>query len=333
MQRPFCTISAILAAGILFFLPLDAGKAACREPTMKILEEMRQIEFTQINYDDEADPYYGYIKGSIPVVISAPHGAKHFRTAEGVWKEADAYTSSLAIMLGRLTGAHVLFVKNKTGEDPNNDAGTEYKEALEEAVKENHIKFVLDLHGSASRRPFKIDVGIMHTSRSLCSCPSYRDIMEKIFAGFESPVFNQRFSACGEGTITCFARNRLGIEAAQIEINPHYRIVESKSTGFKADPRNVLDLVERLRRLIMAINEKMTETAPEAADSLSCLRLVRAMGGFGRVHKNGLFLFFSLFYPRRFTLLSMHLSPTVSEPLFMIPFSRKPFRRGVDDFA
>jgi hypothetical protein len=252
-------MSALLAAGVIFFLLRDAGKADCREPTVKIPEEMRQIEFTRISYDEEAYPYYAYIKGAIPFLISAPHGACHFRTAEGAWKREEAYTSSLAIVLGRLTGAHVLFVKNKTGEDPNNDAGTNYKEALEKAVKENRIKFVLDLHGSDARRPFKIDVGIMHISRSLCSCPTYRDIMEKIFAGFEPRIFNQRFSAGGEGTITCFARNSLGIEAAQIEINANYRIVESKSTGFKADPRNILDLAERLRSLIMAINEKITE--------------------------------------------------------------------------
>ncbi len=83
--------------------------------------------------------------------------------------------------------------------------------------------------------------------------------MEKIFAGFQPRIFNQRFSAGADGTITCFARNSLGIEAAQIEINANYRIVESKSTGFKADPRNILDLVERLRRVITAIDEKITE--------------------------------------------------------------------------
>jgi hypothetical protein len=228
---------------------------------MKIVEEMRRIEFTRIDYDEEVHPYYGYIKGSIPVLISAPHGAKHYRKAEGVWKGADAYTSSLAIVLGRLTGAHVLFVKNKTEEDPNNDAGTEYKEALEKTVEENRIKFVLDLHGSDGRRPYKADVGTMHATRALCSCPSYRDIMERVFAGFEPRVFNQRFSACGEGTITRFARNSLRIEAAQIEINANYRIVESKSTGFRADPRNVLDLVERLRAVILAVNEKIAESA------------------------------------------------------------------------
>ncbi len=259
MQCPLRIMAAVLVAGIMFCLPPETGKADCREPAVKITDEMRQIEFARINYDDEADPYYGYIKGSIPVLISAPHGAKHFRTAEGVWKEADAYTSSLAIVLGRLTGAHVLFVKNKTEEDPNNDAGTTYKKALEKVVKENHIKFVLDLHGCEARRPFKIDVGIIHASRSLCSCPSYRDVMEEVFAGFEPRIFNQRFSAATEGTITCFARNSLNIEAAQIEINANYRIVEGKTTGFRADPRNVLDLVERLRRVIVAIDKKITE--------------------------------------------------------------------------
>jgi hypothetical protein len=59
-------MSALLAAGVIFFLLRDAGKADCREPTVKIPEEMRQIEFTRISYDEEAYPYYAYIKGAIP---------------------------------------------------------------------------------------------------------------------------------------------------------------------------------------------------------------------------------------------------------------------------
>ncbi len=249
--------TAALFAAMLCFLAFDAGKAECRVATMQILDEMRRIEFTQIDYDEEAHPYYGYIKGSIPILISAPHGAKHYRKAESAWKGADAYTSSLAIVLGRLTGAHVLFVKNKTEEDPNNDTGTEYKTALEKAVKENHIKFVLDLHGSDAWRPYKVDVGIVDDSPALCSCPSYRDAIETAFAGFEPHIFNQRFSACGKGTITCFARNSLGIEAAQVEINAKYRIVESKSRRFKAEPAKVMEMVGRLKQLILAINAKI----------------------------------------------------------------------------
>ena len=255
MRRSFM-IGMIAAAAMLFFLPPRAARGEPGEAGASLLEEMRRIEFTSISYDKEAFPYYGYMKGSIPILISAPHGAKHFRASDGTWKAEDAYTASLAIVLGRLTGAHVLYVKNKTREDPNNDRTGAYKEFLKKAVKENRIRFVLDLHGSAASKP-KVDVGIIETSPSRCSCPSFRDILEGAFSDLEPGVFNRRFAARGAGTVTCFARNDLGIEAAQIEISRNYRIVESRSTGFKADPRNVLDMIERLRKAILAINEKM----------------------------------------------------------------------------
>ncbi len=126
--------TAVLSAAFVFFLAARIGRAGERV-SPGVVDEMRRIEFAQINYDDEATPYYGYIKGSIPVLISAPHGAKHYRAAEGAWRKEDAYTASLAIVLGRLTGAHVLYVKNKTTEDPNNDTGTQYKEFLKKIDK------------------------------------------------------------------------------------------------------------------------------------------------------------------------------------------------------
>ncbi|MGA3173115.1 MAG: hypothetical protein ABSE25_01665 [Syntrophorhabdales bacterium] len=196
----------------LFFPAARVRQADSRESAAWVLEEMRHIEFSAINYDDE------------------------------------------------VTGAHVLYVKNRTREDPNNDMGTKYKEALKEAVEKNRIGFILDLHGSGGSRPFKIDIGIMDNSPARCSCPTFRDILEKVFADFEPRIFNQRFPARSGGTITCFARNSLGIEAAQVEINANYRIVRSKSTGFETDPANIVDLTKRLRRVIEAADNRIGRT-------------------------------------------------------------------------
>jgi len=256
-MRRFSMIGMFATAAMLVFFAARAAQGQPPRAGASLLEEIRRIEFTSISYDEEATPYYGYIKGSIPILISAPHGAKHFRASDGTWKAEDAYTASLAIVLGRLTGAHVLYVKNQTREDPNNDTGTAYKEFLKGVVQANHIRFILDLHGSAGQKP-KVDVGIMEASPSQCSCPTFRDTLEGAFFDLEPKVFNQRFAARGAGTVTCFARNYLGIEAAQVEISRNYRIVMSKSTGFKADPKNVLDMVERLRKAILAINQKMS---------------------------------------------------------------------------
>jgi hypothetical protein len=251
-----------LMAGALSVLALATSRGGCETPKNDIVEDMRRIEFASIDYDKPADPYFAYIRGTIPVLVSAPHGAKHFRTKEGRWKGEDAYTASLAIELGKLTGAHVLYVKNKAGEDPNNDPGTKYKAFLKKVVKENNIRFILDLHGSDSRRPYKVDVGIMNNEVTLCSCPTYRSVIENTFSGFEPRVFNQNFPAHGKGTITYFAKETLGIEAAQIEINAKYRIVESKANGFKADPNKVLEVVGRLEALIRAVGGPETGESP-----------------------------------------------------------------------
>jgi len=251
---------ALFLALLLF--SFQPGEVLCTELDQEILAHLREIEFTRIDYDQEADPYFAYLPGTIPVLVSAPHGTKHYRASEGRWRVEDAYTSSLAIELGKLTGAHVLYARNKSREDANNDADGEYKAFLEKIVKEKGIKFILDLHGAEGGRPFSVDVGVRESAVAACSCPTYRGTLEKTFSGFEADLFNQHFSARSPGTITSFARDSLGIEAAQIEINAHYRVVESKTTGFKADPSHVLAMVKRLATLIQAIAEKTPGASP-----------------------------------------------------------------------
>lgn len=223
----------------------------------RILDEIRRIEFNEINYDRLSKDYFSYVEGKIPVLISAPHGAKHFRTRENRWKGEDAYTASLAIQLGRLTGAHVIFVRNKAGEDPNHDFRSRYKDAVAEAVKKHKIKFLLDLHGAAADRPFKVDVGILTNCLEKNSCPTFREIIKTSLAGFQDDPFNRRFTANGAGTMTWYARNKLGIEAAQVEINAGHRVVESKNGTFRARGEDVLELLGRLEKMIRAVDGKI----------------------------------------------------------------------------
>jgi hypothetical protein len=102
--------------------------------------------------------------------ILTPHGAKHFRDDD--WKEEDQYTSSIAIKLGEITGAHVIYVKNKTREDSNYMERTKYKERIKEAIEEHGIKFLMDLHGVDQHKPFKICVGTGYDENEKSSCPT-----------------------------------------------------------------------------------------------------------------------------------------------------------------
>ena len=44
-----------------------------------ILQDIRNIESMRIDYNKEEEDYYEMIKGRIPVLLSAPHEAKHYR--------------------------------------------------------------------------------------------------------------------------------------------------------------------------------------------------------------------------------------------------------------
>jgi hypothetical protein len=260
-------------AGLIILLFAIAPKSGYCEESVSIIEDLRLIEASDIKCSKLSDQYYGYVEGHIPILISAPHGTKHYSASEGRWRAKDACTSSMAIMLGRLTGAHVIYAKYKTTEDPNCDEPSRYKDFLERVVRENGIRFVMDLHGAGRNRPFKIDVGTMGDETDLSSCPTYKPIIAEAFRGFGDRVFNKRFQGKNTGTITNFARNHLGVEAAQFEINARYRIIKSADPSLRARPSDVNDLMGRFRDMIININAKI-----ESSGKPSCPQTIGSGG-------------------------------------------------------
>ncbi len=245
----------------------EGNRAMIAQQAGQILAQIKDIEFNQIEYGETSAKPYGFIKGLIPVLISAPHGAQHYRRDH--WKGEDEYTSSLAIVLGQLTGAHVLYVRNRIPEDPNQGGPSKYKNLIRQVVDEYGIQFVIDIHGSDKKRPYKVDVGIISMETAESSCPVYWGIIQEAFAGFQEPLFNQAFPAKGRGTITSFCKNVLGIEAAQFEINAKYRVLQRKPDSskaragrdpdFRAEDQDVLELISRMTMMIAGIHEKMKE--------------------------------------------------------------------------
>jgi hypothetical protein len=233
----------------------------------KLIEEIRKIEFERIKYNQESEDYFETQQGNVPILISAPHGARHLR--RGKWKEEDEYTSSIAIKLAETTGAHVIYVKNKTCEDPNYIKRARYKDKIREIVQNDGIKFLLDIHGVNKSRPFKICVGTRYNNNNESSCPTYKDTIEEALRDFqEPPIFNRRnFKAKKKGTITSFARKECGIESAQVEINARYRIVDRKPDSskamsreepvFRAEEEDVLELFDHLKEMILTIRKKI----------------------------------------------------------------------------
>ena len=232
-----------------------------------LLKKIKEIEGTEIKYDIESTDYFNFKEGEIPILISAPHGARHLR--KNNWKEEDEYTASIAIMLAEMANAHVIYVKNATREDPNYSKENRYKDKINEVVNKYGIKFILDLHGAKKNTPFKIGIGIIDEKTEKCSCITFKETIQRAFSGFQENKFNPPgYTASYPGTITYFAKNKLGIEAAQFEINAKFRIVERKpdstkakngeDPNYKANEKDVLELIEVMERLIADINDKIT---------------------------------------------------------------------------
>jgi len=232
-----------------------------------ILAAIRAIECERIQYDSASDDYFEVIEGDMPILFSAPHGARHLR--DGTWKGEDEYTSSLAITLGGLTGASVIFVKKKTKEDSNYVPTTRYKDTIRKLVHEKGIRFLADIHGADIGRNYKVTVGIIDKEdMERCSCPRCKPLIEEAFRAFQYPLFHlDAFTAASPETVTSFARHTCGIEAVQFEINAGYRIVERKpdstralhgdSPNFRAEESNVLELVQCLEEMVTRINEEI----------------------------------------------------------------------------
>ncbi len=206
-----------------------------------------------------------FLPGSLPVLVSAPHGAAH--TRHGRLKEEDDFTAGMARLCAELSGAHVLYAWRKSATDPNYYPDVPYKQALREIVRRYDIDFVLDLHGCAAYRDFGIALGTMQ-GRSLS--PDCRRLILRVLyhygfrgsGGWLSRVDIDRTFTGGNGsrqeTITRFVSQRLGVAAVQLELNSYLRVVRrrpqaSERQPFEGDPAMIERTVQLLVGLVRAV--------------------------------------------------------------------------------
>ena len=231
--------------------------------------KLRDFEETQVRYRDAPPagrPPFRYLPGTRPVLISAPHGALHWR--HDGWKGEDEYTAALAHLLSKETGAHAIYTVWRIRPDPNFEDDSEYKQTLASLLAEYDIELVLDLHGARRGRDFGIELGTM----SGLTCPDYEAtiIRHLEWQGFvrdhrrslDRLWVNQLFKGgARQRTVTRFVWEQCGVNAAQIEINAHLRVVRRKPDAmlysdepdFSADPVRLRRTIRALVRIIRAV--------------------------------------------------------------------------------
>ena len=179
---------------------------------MNFEEEINELELSKFNSD------YIVKKGNLPILFTAPHTMRQVRE-DGTIKLSEPYTKAIALYLNKHLNVNCMIKINDTKLDSNRDNRDEFKIELLRFIKDNNIKLVIDLHGSAKSREFDVEFG---TLNNLSADFSTVKELEESFVenGVNNIYYNDPFKG---GAITQYVYGIKDVDVIQIEINGKYR--------------------------------------------------------------------------------------------------------------
>lgn len=194
--------------------------------------------------DDKTDGIH-FIRGDLPILISAPHATAHVRL--GKLKRQEFYTGALAVLLHSLAGCHVLYTDRLSADDPNYTDDAPFKQKLSEIAQRHGFEFLIDLHGTGSERSGDVFPGVGTDGEFLRARRSAID--ELRFSALSNGITlgpEDIFPAARQMTVTRYAANKLGVPAMQLEISQSLRQPESAPADFLRLVNFLRDFIERL---------------------------------------------------------------------------------------
>ena len=175
-------------------------------------------EFHKIRKDllKDCESDYVYFETNSSVLVSAPHGVSQVRL--GKFKVAEIGTIPVAKMLASALKTNLIIKTKNNDDDANFTLDCDYRTRIENAVKTQKIKYLIDFHGMAKHRPFDINLGINFGNNIKQD--------EKMFSSLKNALENAGLNVsidepfcAGPTTIAgSFAKN-FNIWTIQIEIN------------------------------------------------------------------------------------------------------------------
>ena len=111
-----------------------------------------------IDVQNENFSVFKILENKSKIMISASHSVRHMREWEIL--PQDLLTWWLSLYLWKRLNLPVIYSTSYKVWDPNFDENknSEYKQVLLEYIKENGIKFLIDLHGCWSFRDFSMEL-------------------------------------------------------------------------------------------------------------------------------------------------------------------------------
>ena len=183
-------------------------------------------------------------QGENNILLSAPHAFKHLR--KGKSKNNEYNTSNLIKLLHKYTKCHIIYTYKEKDFDANYDINSEYKSLLSAYIKENNIKYFIDIHGTLDNT-YTIEIGTNKYQNVLNDQNLIKDVI-KIFnaSGIHKIVVDKQFKASGN-TLASYVANTCNIKSMQIEIASDYRKLKKKPLKFNKVLRSIDELIEYLK--------------------------------------------------------------------------------------
>lgn len=189
---------------------------------------------------------YSIKKGTLPILISSPHTVHHSR--KNRLKEAEEFTGSLGDIVQSITDCFYICTIRDDKEDPYEIEETQYKKAVKELVSKHNIKYFIDLHGAALKRPFDIDLGT--NNGQLLEDNISKEIITIFHQNSMTDIsLNEMFKADKIQTLSNYSFNVLNVPSIQIEINRRFRNPDSNIEEFSKLVSSIIQIVYYLDEL------------------------------------------------------------------------------------
>lgn len=194
----------------------------------------------------DTDKSFVIKEGSGCVMISAPHCVEQLRN--GKTKFAERQTGVLAEMLHELTGCPIILKTRPEDGDANYDAVCGYKTELSEYVKNNGIKFIIDLHQLSPERKVMVNLGTGN-----CKNVSDKTLLNIFVSSFTKEKtgmlqIDEPFAGAFANTVSSYIHRNCGIPCMQIELNTRLLSEEYAEYNFEGVCKSLERCIRHLEK-------------------------------------------------------------------------------------
>lgn len=186
-------------------------------------------EFTLNNYNGikTEEESFKVLKGSVPILLSAPHSIDQLR--EGTIKHRELFSGTLCKLIQQSSDCYAIYKYHNDKIDDNFILHTRYKEEIGKIIKQEDIELVIDIHGmlgstSYKYRGYDIELGT-DDGRNLLGKTHISKQMKNVFNkyGVEKVAIDKKFKASREYTIAKYVSKNFNTPAIQVEISGDFR--------------------------------------------------------------------------------------------------------------